>query len=107
VIHLVARVLESCSNVFFFFQKEKIIAQLPFARTVRDISMTFSGVNKAGDPKLTWHIDALNALHEAAETYVVELFEDAALCAEHGKRHTLYPEDMQLAQLVRGASSNK
>jgi histone H3 len=72
---------------------------------VRDISITFSGVNRLGDPKLTWHIDALNALHEASETYLVELFEDALVCAKHGKRETVRREDMQLAQLIRGKPS--
>lgn len=67
--------------------------------------MTFSGVNQFGDPKLQWHIDALNALHEASEAYLVELFEDALICARHGKRETLRKEDMQLAQLFRGKPS--
>ncbi len=67
--------------------------------------MTFSGVNRNGDPKITWHIDALNALHEAAETYIVELFEDALICSKHAKRETLRPEDMQLAQIIRGQPS--
>lgn len=68
--------------------------------------MTFSGVNRFGDPKLTWHVDALNALHEATETYIVELFEHASICATHAKRETLRPDDLQLALFVRGQPPN-
>ncbi len=56
--------------------------QVPFTRTVRDISCSFSGLTKSGDPKLMWHIDALDALHEAAETYLVEMFEVTQFAVE-------------------------
>ena len=45
---------------------------------------------------------ALNALQEAAEAYVVALFEDTNLAAIHAKRVTILPRDMQLARRVRG-----
>ena len=48
-----------------------------------------------GDPH--FQADTLLALQEAAESYVVNLFEDANLCAIHEKRVTLMLKDIQLA----------
>ena len=45
---------------------------------------------------------ALLALQEAAEAYLIGLFEDTNLCAIHAKRVTIMPKDMQLARRIRG-----
>ena len=45
---------------------------------------------------------ALMALQEAAETYMVQLFEETVLCAVHAKRVTVMPKDMNLARRIRG-----
>jgi histone H3 len=42
------------------------------------------------------------ALQEAAEAYLVGLFEDTNLCAIHAKRVTIMPKDIQLARRIRG-----
>ena len=47
---------------------------------------------------------ALMALQEAAEAYLVTLFEDSLLCTIHAKRVTLMPRDMALARRIRGDS---
>ena len=47
--------------------------------------------------------EALEALQEAAEAYLVHLFEDANLCVIHAKRVTLMPRDIQLARRIRGS----
>ncbi|KRZ48119.1 histone H3.2 [Trichinella nativa] len=39
---------------------------------------------------------------EAAEAYLVGLFEDTNLCAIHAKRVTIMPKDIQLARRIRG-----
>ena len=44
----------------------------------------------------------MEALREAAEAYLVGLFEDTNLCAIHAKRVTILPKDMQLAKRLRG-----
>ena len=44
----------------------------------------------------------LLALHEAAEYYLVDLFEWTNLCAIHAKHVTIMPKDMQLARCIRG-----
>ncbi|RZC56960.1 hypothetical protein C5167_015818 [Papaver somniferum] len=45
---------------------------------------------------------AVLALQEAAEAYLVGLFEDTNLCAIHAKRVTIMPKDIQLAKRIRG-----
>ena len=45
---------------------------------------------------------AIFALQEASEAYLVGLFEDTNLCAIHAKRVTIMPKDMILARRIRG-----
>ena len=45
---------------------------------------------------------ALEALQEAAEAYLIGLFEDTNLMAIHAKRVTIATKDMQLARRIRG-----
>jgi histone H3/H4 len=42
------------------------------------------------------------ALQEAAEAYLVSLFEDTNLCAIHARRVTIMTRDLQLARRIRG-----
>ena len=46
---------------------------------------------------LRFQAQAIGALQEAAEAYIVGLFEDMNLCAIHAKRVTIMPKDIQLA----------
>lgn len=47
-------------------------------------------------------LNALHALQEASEMYVVGVFEDAVLCSIHAKRVTVMPKDLELALRIRG-----
>lgn len=49
-----------------------------------------------------WQSQAIQALQEAAEAYMIYLFEDANLCAIHAKRVTIMQKDIQLARRIRG-----
>jgi histone H3/H4 len=73
-----------------------LIRRLPFARLVREIQYTM--MNEA----YRWQATAMMALQEASEAHLVGLFEDANLCAIHGKRVTIMPKDMHLARRIRG-----
>lgn len=42
---------------------------------------------------------------EAAEAYLVALFEDTNLCAIHAKRITIKHVDMRLARRIRGETT--
>ena len=44
----------------------------------------------------------VGALQDAAEDYLVGLFEDTNLCAIHTKRVMIMPKDIQLARRIRG-----
>jgi histone H3 len=74
------------------------IRKLPFQRWVREITQSFK-------VDLRFQSIALLALQEAAEAYMVGLFEDANLCAIHGCRVTLQTRDIQLARRIRGERS--
>ena len=74
---------------------ELLIRKLPFQRLVREIASDFK-------TDLRFQSSAVLALQEAAEAYMVGLFEDTNLCAIHAKRVTIMPKDMQLARRIRG-----
>jgi len=74
---------------------ELLIRKLPFQRLVREISQDYK-------TDLRFQASAIMALQEAAEAYLVGLFEDSNLAAIHAKRVTVMPRDIQLARRVRG-----
>ncbi|CAD5311417.1 unnamed protein product [Arabidopsis thaliana] len=49
-----------------------------------------------------WTAEALVALQEAAEDYLVGLFSDSMLCAIHARRVTLMRKDFELARRLGG-----
>ena len=51
--------------------------------------------------ELRFQSSAVEALQEAAEAFLVSLFEDSNLCAIHAKRVTIQAKDMQLARRLR------
>lgn len=55
-----------------------------------------------GVGNLRFQSQAMFALQEASEAYLVGLFEDTNLCAIHAKRVTIMPHDIQLARRIRG-----
>ena len=77
---------------------ELLIRKLPFQRLVREIASEYKN-------DLRFQSSAVLALQEAAESYMVGLFEDTNLCAIHAKRVTIMPKDMQLARRIRGERS--
>ena len=77
---------------------ELLIRKLPFQRLVREIAQEFK-------TDLRFQGSAVLALQEAAEAYLVGLFEDTNLAAIHAKRVTIMPRDIQLARRIRGERS--
>lgn len=76
---------------------ELLIRKLPFNRLVREISQDYKS-------DLRFQAAAVAALQEAAEQYLVLLFEDVNLCAIHAKRVTITARDIQLASRIKGDS---
>jgi len=67
----------------------------PFQRVVREIAHEYK-------VDLRFQSAAIAALQEAAEAYLVGLFEDTNLCAIHARRVTIMNKDMQLTRRIRG-----
>jgi histone H3 len=78
---------------------ELLIRKAPFQRLVREVTRD---VKLTGTSDFRFQSHALAALQEAAEAYLVGLFEDTNLCCIHAKRVTIFPKDMQLARRIRG-----
>ena len=74
---------------------ENLIPRAPFQRLVRSICSDL-------DAELRFQSQALVALQEASEAYIVGVFEDTNLCAIHAKRMTVMKKDMDLARRIRG-----
>ena len=72
-----------------------LIHKLPFQRLIRELTQKFK-------VDIRFRSSALMALQEAAEAYLVRLFEDMNLCAIHTKRVTIMPKDIQLVRRIRG-----
>ncbi|OOF91122.1 hypothetical protein ASPCADRAFT_177696 [Aspergillus carbonarius ITEM 5010] len=77
-----------------------LISKLPFARLVREVALDLLPSDVGSE--LRWQSHAIQALQEAAEAFLVHLFEDTNLCAIHAKRVTIMQKDIQLARRIRG-----
>lgn len=70
-----------------------LIPRLPFQRVIREILQEF-------------HVDfrvqgqAIEALRESSELYLVQMFSDALLCMIHAKRATLQIRDIHLLKAL-------
>ena len=72
-----------------------LLRKLPFQRLAREVAQDCKD-------DVRFQASALIALQEAAEAYLVGLFEDANLCALHAQRTTIMPKDIILARRIRG-----
>jgi histone H3/H4 len=78
---------------------EVLLRRLPFGRLVREVQTHIHE-----DPKFhafRWKAEALHALQEAAEGFLVNLLEDCNLMALHTRRITIMARDLQLVRRVR------
>ena len=76
---------------------ELLIRKLPFQRLVREVVWTLY-------PQQTHRFtpDALLALQEASEDFLINMFSDVNEIAIHGKRITILPKDIQLWRRLTG-----
>ena len=104
--------LRACQTTGFFllvcreirkYQKSNntLIARAPFQRLVREILQKQEKESLSGGGPLRMKRDALLALQEAAESYLVQLFDDSNLAAIHAKRVTIMPKDMEFVRKIR------
>jgi len=79
---------------------ELIIPRRPFQRLVREI--VHEKCTEQGKESYRMTTEALEALQQAGEAYLVGVMEDVNLIAIHSKRVTIKPKDMTLAMRIRG-----
>lgn len=81
------------------FQKttDLLIPKSPFQRLVREIARDIN-------TEMRFQSQAMLALQEAAEDYLIEIFQETNLCAIHAKRITINPRDVALTRRIRGDS---
>ena len=72
-----------------------LIRKRPFQNLVREVAQSYKC-------NVRFQSNAILALQEAAEAYLVGMFEDTNICAIHAKRVTIMPKDIQLARRIRG-----
>ena len=84
---------------------ECLIKRSPFQKLIREISQEYRVCpDGPGIPSIQvrFQSTAIAAPQEAAENFIVGLFEDVNLLAVHAKRVTIMPRDIRLALRIRG-----
>ena len=84
---------------------EYLIKRSPFQKLIREISQEHRVYpDGPGNPSIQVRFQSttIAALQEAAENFIVGLFEDVSLLAVHAKRVTVMPRDVRLALRIRG-----
>ena len=84
---------------------ENLIKRTPFQKLIREISQEYRICpDGPGTPsvQVRFQSTAIAALQEAAENYIVGLFEDVNLLAIHARQVTIMPRDIRLALRIRG-----
>ena len=76
---------------------ELLIRKLPFLRLVKEIAQRHK-------PDLRFQSTAVLALQEAAEDYLVKMFQQVNVCAIHGGRVTIKPKDILLWKRIHGGN---
>ena len=76
---------------------ELLIRKLPFQRLLREIAQKIKF-------DLRFQSTAILALQEAAEDYLVKMFQQVNVCAIHGGRGTIKPKDIELWKRVQGGN---
>lgn len=75
-----------------------LMRKLPFQRLVREIAQDYK-------TDLRMQGVAMETMQQAAEAFMVQLFEDATRSAIHAKRVTIMPKDIGLVAFIKGYQS--
>ena len=100
VLHEICRYQQSTEN---------LIRRTPFNKLIKEISQEYRICPEGPETpsvQVRFQSTALAALQEAAENFLVGLFEDVNLLAVHGKRVTVMPHDIRLALRIWGDQSH-
>ena len=83
-------------------QQQESGTLIPFS-TFRNILKTISREHIRND--IRWESEAVECLLAGSEAEIIELFQDALMCALHAHRQTILPRDLVLARILRGKLS--
>ncbi|EGT58667.1 hypothetical protein CAEBREN_07423 [Caenorhabditis brenneri] len=78
---------------------ENLIPKAAFARLVKELAQDYM-------TPLVFRKDAIDAIQEAAETFIVDLFRKSLIIAKRGNRATITPDDMKTVLAVMGLSED-
>ena len=83
-----------------FYQKSQVllIPMRPFIRFVRELALEHKTMDGG---HFRWQASALYALQQAAESYMVGLFDDVVILAIHCKRVTVMRDDIRMVLRLR------
>ena len=87
---------------------ESLICRTPFNKLIKEILHEYQICPQGpGTPsvQVCFQSTALAALQEAAQNFLIGLFEDVNLLAVHAKRVTVMPRDIRLVLRIRGDQS--
>ena len=82
-----------------------LICKLPFQHLVHQIAQEIKETMGIKKNQLRFLSMVVLTLQEASKDYLDGLFEDANLCAIHGKCKTIMPRYFQLAHCIRGKNT--
>ncbi|CAB9526005.1 Histone H3 [Seminavis robusta] len=74
-----------------------VIPKGPFYRAVKDVAQGFPTKDKTN---YRWQKQAVEALQEATEQYLTEIFQESVHCMHHAKRVTLMNKNMRLSMFL-------
>ena len=100
-----SKILYCIYNFTGFFRLVKYISMREWRRRKDEMVIDPTQLTKAEGERAfcpRWAKGAVDALHEAAEHYLVGMMEDANLLTIHAKRYTIQPRDIQLAHRICG-----
>lgn len=78
-----------------------LLRKRPFIQVVRSKMDELSPRLPDGRKVDRFQLNALLALQEATEAYIIQVLEDANLAAVHAKRVTVMPKDIDLSKRIR------
>ena len=76
------------------------IATMPFVRVVRDVAREMGKTNKYIEA-IRFKVEALMALQEGSEQFIMQLFALASKLVQHGGRVTLLPKDIDCLDYIQ------
>jgi len=86
-------------------RRSRAIPRATFERLVREITQELKVCSGEDPHSILWSADAMNALHDDAESFLSEHFQKAHYVCENFKKRTLHPQHFEMAQALSYGTS--